>query len=153
MGAGIGTLVCYGLLTVLALYFLCKRARITPNLVGLFLKPFLAGGICVTAAYFVQLFAAKVISGKIATCIAIVVAAAVYVVCMLWFKALNRGDIMMLPKGEKIAKILEMCIRDRYNGKQVLSIFIRDMKPAGVNYGALIEGEWLYEKGKRKEPL
>ena len=107
MGAGIGTLVCYGLLTVLALYFLCKRARITPNLVGLFLKPFLAGGICVTAAYFVQLFAAKVISGKIATCIAIVVAAAVYVVCMLWFKALNRGDIMMLPKGEKIAKILE----------------------------------------------
>ena len=45
--------------------------------------------------------------GKLATIIAICAAALIYAVCMLWFKALRKTDIEMLPKGEKIAKILE----------------------------------------------
>ncbi len=107
MGAGTGTLVCYIFITVFSLFFLCRETRIVPNFVSIFLKPLLASMVCATAAYFVQKVGAAVISGKLATCFAIVVAGLVYIICMLWFKALHKSDILMLPKGQKIAKILE----------------------------------------------
>ncbi len=107
MGAGTGTLVCYLFIFVFSLYFLCRVTKITPNFIAIFVKPLIASILCVTAAYFVQKIGAAVISGKIATCIAMLVAGVIYVLCMLWFKALHKSDILMLPKGQKIAKILE----------------------------------------------
>lgn len=107
MGAGTGTLVCYLFITVFSLYFLCRETKVTPNFVVIFLKPLLASLLCVGAAYLVQKTAAMVISARLATVLAIAVAGVVYVVCMLWFKALHKSDIIMLPKGQKIAKILE----------------------------------------------
>jgi len=107
MGAGTGTLICYMFIMVFSLYFLCKEAKIKPNFVGIFLKPLLSAGICVTAAYFVQKLGSMIHLGKLATCLAILTAGAIYAICMLWFKALSKNDILMLPKGQKIAKILE----------------------------------------------
>ncbi len=107
MGAGTGTLVCYAFITVFSLFFLCRETKIVPNFIAIFVKPLLASIVCVTAAYFVQKFGAAVISGKLSTCLAIVVACVVYIACMLWFRALHKSDILMLPKGQKIAKILE----------------------------------------------
>jgi stage V sporulation protein B len=108
MGAGTGTLVCYMCITVFSLYFLCRETKIVPNFVAIFLKPLLASILCVGAAYFVQIVGTSLLHhGKIATILAIAVAGVVYAVCMLWFKALDRNDILMLPKGQKIAKILE----------------------------------------------
>lgn len=108
MGAGIGTLACYLFLTVFALFFLCRETKVKLNLFALFVKPFLSGGVCVAAAYFVQKFAAQLIGqDKIATLLALVSAVVIYAICMLWLKALDKSDILMLPKGQKIAKILE----------------------------------------------
>lgn len=107
MGAGTGTLVCYFLITVLALFFLCREAKITLNFVSILLKPIFASVISIGAAYFVRKLAVTVISGRISTCIAIAAAVVLYVLCMLKFKALSRRDILMLPKGQKIVKILE----------------------------------------------
>ena len=107
MGAGTGTLVCYFLITFLALYFLIRETGVMPNLVAIFLKPVLASAIGIGAAWFVQRYASLVVPGDLATCIAIVVAVVLYAVCMLRFRALARQDIMMLPKGQKIVKILE----------------------------------------------
>ena len=107
MGAGTGTIVCYVLITILSLYFLCRETKVTPNFVAIFLKPALASGIAVGAAWLFQKYASYVISGKIATCLAVVVAAFLYAACMLKFRALNRQDFLMLPKGQKIVKILE----------------------------------------------
>ncbi|MDF2632601.1 MAG: polysaccharide biosynthesis protein [Caproiciproducens sp.] len=107
MGAGTGTLICYMFIMVFSLYFLCREAKIKPNFVGIFLKPLLSAGICVTAAYFVQKLGSMMHLGKLATCLAMLTAGAIYVICMLWFKALSKNDVLMLPKGQKIAKILE----------------------------------------------
>lgn len=107
MGAGTGTLVCYIFIMVFSLYFLCRETKITPNFIGIFLKPLLSSVICVAAAYFVQKFGAILHLGRLATLLAIVTAGVIYVFCMLWFKALSKNDILMLPKGQKIAKILE----------------------------------------------
>ncbi len=107
MGAGIGTLACYLFLTVCGLILLCKITKVQLNLVGLFLKPFLSGSVCVLSAYLVQKFTAVLIGERLATVAALFVAVVVYGICMLWLKALQKSDILMLPKGQKIAKILE----------------------------------------------
>ena len=107
MGAGTGTLVCYFLITFLALYFLIRETKVMPNLVAIFLKPLLASIIAVGAAYLVQKYAALAVSGDLATCLSIVVAAVLYLICMLWFRALDRQELLMLPRGQKIVKILE----------------------------------------------
>lgn len=107
MGAGTGTLVCYLLITVFALYFLCRETKVTPNLVVIFLKPLLASILSVGAAYLIQTAGSMFGFGKIATCAAIVAAAVIYAFCLLWFKALSKHDILMLPRGQKIEKILE----------------------------------------------
>ena len=51
MGAGIGTLVCYFFLTVFGLVLLCRETKIKLNWIGLFVKPFLSGGVCVPVSY------------------------------------------------------------------------------------------------------
>ncbi len=108
MGAGTGTLVCYICITVFSLYFLCRETKVVPNFVSIFLKPFLASIICVSIAYFVQKFGAVLLhQEKLATLFAIAAAGVIYIICMLWFKALKKSDIIMLPKGQKIVKILE----------------------------------------------
>ncbi|QNK40930.1 putative polysaccharide biosynthesis protein [Caproicibacter fermentans] len=107
MGAGTGTLVCYFLITFLALYFLIRETKVMPNLFAIFVKPLLASAISVGAAWALQKFAAKIISADFATILAILTAAFLYLFLILWFRALNRQDIIMLPKGQKIVKILE----------------------------------------------
>jgi stage V sporulation protein B len=107
MGASYGTLACYVIIMVLALYKLCREAKVKINFVPIFLKPLLASALSIGPAYFLRQAAAQLISGKIATCAAILIAVVLYIFFMLKFKALNRRDVQMLPHGEKIAKILE----------------------------------------------
>ena len=47
------------------------------------------------------------ISDKIITLIAIVIAVIVYAGVLLLIKGLSKEDVLMLPAGEKIAKVLE----------------------------------------------
>lgn len=107
MGAGTGTLVCYFLITFLALYFLIRETKVMPNLVAIFIKPILASVISVGIAWLLQKAAARLIPEDLSTLLAILAAAFFYLVCILWFRALSRRDLIMLPKGQKIVKILE----------------------------------------------
>lgn len=106
-GAGVGTMVCYAMITVLSLYFLCKETKIIPDFMSVFIKPLLAGVSCAVAAYASQGLLSHVISPKIATIFAILIAVIVYIIALFVFCAVTASDIRMLPKGEKIAKILE----------------------------------------------
>ena len=107
LGAGAGTLVCYALITVLAVIFLCRESHVVPNFVSVFIKPLLASGLCAVAGYASHGLLALVISDKIATCAAIVIAVIVYIIALFCFRAIKKEDVMMLPKGQKIVKILE----------------------------------------------
>jgi stage V sporulation protein B len=107
LGAGTGTLLCYLIITVLALFFLHRVTRIHLNYFTIFLKPFLASIVSVGGAWLVYRAAVMFLSGKIAVLIAILIAVVLYVLCIFWFHALSRHDILMLPKGQKIVKILE----------------------------------------------
>ena len=43
---------------------------------------------------------------NLATLISIAVAAVIYLVAVLLLKIITKNDVLMLPKGEKIAKVL-----------------------------------------------
>lgn len=107
LGAAIGTLVCYAFITVAAVVLLCRVTHVIPNFLSAVIKPLLASLFCAAAAYAAQGFAARVMSDQLATCAAILIACAVYVVALFCFRAICREDVIMLPKGQKIVKILE----------------------------------------------
>jgi len=107
LGAGIGTLICYFFITVSSCFFLCRETRISLGFHGVFTKPIIASMFCCVSAYFSWFGMVCIIPKSIATGLAVLIAIIIYVVSLLWLKALCKDDILMLPKGQKLSKILE----------------------------------------------
>ena len=106
-GANVGSIVCYGFVVVVALFVLCRETKVIPNFVSIFVKPLLAALVCGVSAYFAEMFFDVFLYQKIATVMAILTAIFVYVISLFLFRAINREDILQMPKGNKIVKILE----------------------------------------------
>ena len=107
LGAGAGTLVCYLLITILGMILLCRVTKIRPSFLSAFVKPAVSSMVCCAVSYVSQTLLALVIPDKAATCIALAIAVIVYIIALLLCKAISKTDVLMLPKGQKIAKILE----------------------------------------------
>ena len=77
-------------------------------------RPFLSGvimAVCVFSAYLGlgRVFTLDSTLGKLALVGApIAVGVVVYVICVIKLKAITREDCLLLPKGEKIAKLLHL---------------------------------------------
>ncbi len=109
LGAGCGTLLCYLFAAVASVVCLCRITKIVPNFTSVFLKPFLAAAICAAAAFGVYQLGAAILPqfAKYLTLAAILVACVVYIAALLLLRAISKDDVLMLPKGQKIAKVLE----------------------------------------------
>ena len=107
LGAGIGTLVCYVFITISACYFLCKETKIHLKFHSIFTKPAIASMFCCISAYFSCFAMTKVMPDSLATGIAVFIAVFIYIASLLCLRALCRDDVLMLPKGQKLVKILE----------------------------------------------
>ena len=106
-GANIGSIVCYGFVTVVALFILCRETKIIPNFMSIFVKPLFASIVCGIAAYFSEQFYDIFLRQRLATILAVVTAIFVYIIALFLFRAIKREDILQMPKGNKIVKILE----------------------------------------------
>ncbi len=110
-GAVIGTVLCYVVIVAINLVAIIKTTRIRINLISVFVKPIICGILCGIAAYtsyglcnrFIPEFPVKNI---LALGVAIGFGGLTYVISMLFVKGISKDDVVMLPKGEKIAKIL-----------------------------------------------
>lgn len=115
-GAVIGTVVCYIIIDTINLFALLKYTRIRINFVSVFVKPTFCGILCGLGAYtsfavcnrFIPEFSLAGHSLKAILCLglSIAVGGVVYVISMLFVKGIAKDDVIMLPKGEKIAKVL-----------------------------------------------
>lgn len=110
-GAGVGTLCCYLFLVVSQLWCLQKVTGVKIS-AGLLLRPLASAGVCACGAYFIYEFFSRqfVLNsfGEAAALAAgIAVGAVVYVISLGLLHAVDRNDVLMLPKGQKIAKMLE----------------------------------------------
>ena len=106
-GANMGSMVCYSFVTIVALFVLCRQTKIVPDFVSIFVKPLIASVICGAAAYFSEILFDIFFPQKIATILAIVAAIVVYATVLLLIRAISRDDLMQMPKGNKIVKVLE----------------------------------------------
>ena len=111
-GAPIGTCLCYGTISILNLvYIWLKIVRYSPAKV--FLKPLAASAIMGVFAYFAyspitKIFGGTFIMNAISLMVTIGLSAVLYLLLLVATKALPKEDILMLPKGEKISKLLKM---------------------------------------------
>ena len=109
-GAPVGTIACYAVITVLNLIAMRRVLRrnapkLLPNLWKTTIAAVLMGGTTWLAYWGLG----RIGMGRAVACLgSIVVAVLVYVVLIIVLKVLTYEDCLLLPKGEKIAKILRV---------------------------------------------
>ena len=106
-GTPISTFLCYVTICSIHLHFVKKHAGLKVNIPRVFLKPILCGAVCALAAFGSYTLFDMIHPGRIATLLAICVAAVVYAGVIFLFGAITRDDVLLLPKGAKIASVLE----------------------------------------------
>ena len=117
MGAIIGTF-CFYLITVsVNLNALIKETGVKLSYKSVFFKPLFCALMCGFAAWAVSglcrnfipafEFGSRISNDTLSAVIGIVAAVIVYVLALLFSKTIVKEDVKMLPKGEKICKVLE----------------------------------------------
>lgn len=105
-GAPMGLLLCYAVTLTLNLVLLRRTADGIGRYLSMFGKPLVASVVMGGAAWAVYGLSVGLLGNTLALMAAIGVAAAIYLVLVLALRAVSRDDVMLMPKGEKIAKIL-----------------------------------------------
>ena len=106
---GYSTLACYVVMAVLGSYVVSCVAKVRINLLQILLKPSLAALACGFTAALAYDGISSVWASRFAVIPAVALGGVVYAAGVLLLKAVEKEDILMLPKGEKLAKILEKC--------------------------------------------
>lgn len=129
VGAAIGTLCCFAVVAVLDLLIIHRTIPAPPRMGRIFIKPLIASAVMAAAAWAFHGLLAKVlgmipaflavdeagvvqglsrIGGAIATLGGIGVGVIVYVILIVALKAISRDDLALMPKGDKLARLLRL---------------------------------------------
>lgn len=112
-GAPLGNIFCFALCLILDLIVMARVIPGRPKYIPLFAKPAAAAAMMGLGAWAVhgllaKLLAANRLGNAVATLAAIVVAVAIYGVLVIVLRAITKEDLSLMPKGEKIARILHL---------------------------------------------
>lgn len=113
-GAPIGSLLCYMMISILNLVSMRSALKEVPAIVKNLSRSALAA-LAMGAVVWVSMFALEhlgigsgIMAQLILCGVPIVIGVVVYVPAVVVFKAVTRSDCLLLPKGEKIAKLLHL---------------------------------------------
>jgi len=116
-GAPVATIVCYAIIVAINLFYLLKLTKVKLNFISVFVKPLISAVLCGLTASLTYSLLMKLLVAKlgeesvklvmISSIFSISLAALVFAVCILLLRGIVKDDILSLPKGEKIAKVLE----------------------------------------------
>ena len=106
LAAPIGTFLCYLVTMLCNFFFVAKKISFIPKISKIFIKPFVSAVACALTAFAVYNYL-PVSASMIRTVLAIAAAAVVYFILIFLTKALEKEDIYLLPKGDKIYKVLK----------------------------------------------
>ncbi|MCR5522502.1 MAG: polysaccharide biosynthesis C-terminal domain-containing protein [Clostridia bacterium] len=116
-GAVAGTVIFYILIVGMNMIFLLRISKVKVNWKNVFLKPLVSAVLCGITAFaahgvIIKLFPGDTTqsvlnSDTLGTLVGIALAVVVYAITILLLKGFTREDISGLPKGEKIANLLE----------------------------------------------
>lgn len=103
-GAPIGTFICYLIIAVINTIEIIKIADIKFNFYDVIIKPLIAALVMGVVGFGL----AKALgSGRVMTMLSIMICGVVYLVMIFVVRAIKREDVLNLPKGKKIADLLE----------------------------------------------
>lgn len=112
-GAPIGTLTCFATVAVLNLFFVSRTVEDPPNYFALFVKPLAASlvmAFCARGAYI--LLSAHLGAGGFARLLGVGVSMAlavvIYAVLVVALRIITKEDLALLPKGEKLGRLLHI---------------------------------------------
>lgn len=105
-GAAWASVACHVVAFTIAITALIKHIRIKINISKFVIKPAMATFIMGGCSYFVYNLLTKMVAGRLATIIAIIVAVIIYVFTIAALRIFSKEEILNLPKGEKIYKFL-----------------------------------------------
>ena len=112
LGAPLGAALCYLCISVMNLLSIRKYVSQRPALVKNLLRPLLAAAIMGVAVFLSHGLLQNLLGAdgsRVLLCGApIMVGVVVYCVAVVLCKAITREDCQLLPKGEKLAKILKL---------------------------------------------
>ena len=111
-GVPVGTILCYGTIGMLNLLAIRKLVPQKPRLLRSLLRPVLPAAVMGVAVYGTYWAITKLLGADVSRVILcgvpIAVGVVVYFVGVVVFKTVKREDCLLLPKGEKIAKLLRL---------------------------------------------
>jgi len=109
-GAPVGTLCCFAVIGALEMFIIRRRIPSAPRFGRATIRPLVAAGMMAVAARVsYNLLSGMVgLGNSLSTAGAIGVAVVVYAVLVLALRAISREDLALMPKGDKIAKILHI---------------------------------------------
>ena len=113
VGAPIGTICCYFVMCVMNYIFLCRCMERRPSLRRMLLRPLVSSLIMGAAALGVYSLVSMVLGAgwmrmALAMMCGVGFAVVVYVVLIIVTRAVTLEDMKLIPKGEKIAKLLRI---------------------------------------------
>lgn len=106
-GAPISTFFSTAVIVTLNLYFIVKRIGRIGSLIQLFILPTVAALISIAIGIGCSMMLSNILVSKANIIIVIIIVFISYLILILKLKVLNEEDIIMLPKGDKLLKILK----------------------------------------------
>lgn len=125
-GAPVGNILCFGLALVLDLVVITRVIPNRPRLLPIFIKPAIASAIMGGAAWAVYGLLSRVLTAEqvneagqtirvvsrmgnaLGIFLAIAVAGVVYLVLVVAIRAISKDDLALMPKGDKLARLLRL---------------------------------------------
>lgn len=125
-GAPVGNILCFGLALVLDLVVITRVIPNRPRLLPIFAKPAVASAVMGGAAWAVYGLLSRILSSEqvdqagqtvravsrmgnaAGIFLAIAVAGVVYLVLVVAIRAISRDDLALMPKGDKLARLLRL---------------------------------------------
>lgn len=102
-----GTIACYLFIFTASLLMLQSVTGIQINLSVSFFKPLICGIICAVTAHTSYEFLCGLISSRFSCLISIVIGGIIHIIFVLFLNIITKNEVLLVPGGKKIAKILE----------------------------------------------
>lgn len=110
-GAAIGTVIAYIIAAMLDLRAVQKYTGAKFDITLTYIKPAVSGIIMAGIAYGCHRFLIIPLGNGIATLLSIAIGAIVYVILLFVTKTITRDEVLRLPKGHKLVKIVDKFIK------------------------------------------
>lgn len=106
-GAAFATVACHAIAFVIGFYVLKRSMKIDLPFTKFIIKPFLATFIMAVCSYAVYILLGGINAGRMVTIISILVAIIIYILALIVLKLFTKEELLMIPYGNKIYKLLE----------------------------------------------